>query len=126
MGKIMEFLAKLRTKNAEITYKSAIKKYLKFIYGDELESRLKDDNEMEIHEKFVERYFTENRNYGQDLVNFAVFLTKQNTAPKTANINREIIDEGVMNSNHWIRSFYSYNPKGKKWKISIRSVQHYW
>ena len=85
MGKIMKFLAKLRTKNAEITYKSAIKKYLRFIYGGELESRLKDDNEMEIYEKFAERYFAENRKYGEDLVNFAVFLTKQNVAPKTAN-----------------------------------------
>nr|WP_321352535.1 tyrosine-type recombinase/integrase [uncultured Methanoregula sp.] len=77
MGKISEFSNQYQKINTRRSYLTALRAYFAFIEGIERDSHRSIDE----YEKIAERYLSEDRNYTNDLINFAVSF--KNTPPKT-------------------------------------------
>ena len=84
MGRIQEFLELYSSKNTKTVYRAGIIKFLELIYNKKRKNAKVTDEEMKEFERLADQYFSESRNYGEDLIRFASFLSKENIPPKTA------------------------------------------
>ncbi len=84
MKSIKEFVEELPSQSSTIAYRSAIYTYLEHIYDFKRAGKRVTYDEMEEFEKLAQRYFSEGRNYAEDIKGFAISL--QDSPPKTAKL----------------------------------------
>ncbi len=96
MGVISDFLECYSKEKTIKTYRTSIKRYLEFLFNDELELRKKARNDFKIYESIAERYLNEQRDFGRDLVRFASWLAKKDVLPKTASVYISAVKEWLF------------------------------
>ena len=82
MATLNEFLDFYPSKNTKRVYKSGIFKFLEVIYGISRKGQRLSETERIKLEELADQYFSEERDYSKDLLNFAVSLN--NSPPKSA------------------------------------------
>jgi integrase len=74
MGKLGDYTKNYNNKGTAQGYFSAVYHFVDFIYGKQRELYRVDDKERVKYEKLIDKYFKENRDYAEDMANFAVSL----------------------------------------------------
>jgi len=87
MLSINEFLDLYGNPGSRSAYRSGIFSYLEFIYNFKRKGKKASMEEIEQFEKFAKQYFTEGRNYANDLQRFA---SNHDIPPKTIKLSTSL------------------------------------
>lgn len=115
MKSIGEFLDLYPKRNSKLVYRAGIHAFLEFIYGSNRSSVKATKKEMVEFEKLAEQYFSEKRDYADDLVRFAASLhTKPPMSAKSymAGVKEYLGYNGVELTQRQLKTIRLKLPKG--------------
>jgi len=118
MGRIQEFLDLYGNKQSARTYRAAILSFLDFVYGKQRKGLRATKEEFQRYEELAEQYFTEGRDYFQDLMGFTVHLHESKTPPLTAKqrligVRQWFIENDIELTQKQLKRLRLRLPKGK-------------
>lgn len=119
VGRIEEFTSLLGNPRSASNYRSAVRRYLDFIYGPVREGKIATPEEAQRYEELAEEYFTGDHNHAIDLQRFAASLNAARTPPKSAIFWLSIVKEffkfsGVPVDDDLWRTVKRRGPKGRR------------
>ncbi len=119
MSRILDFLENYTSTSTKNAYRTGIKKFLQFIFNLSNKELGKD---VEL-EKLADEYFNSKRDFERDLVDFAVYLSKNNVPPKSAGVYLAAVKEwfifnGIELSQRVLKEIKHKKPKG-----GVKTVQ---
>ncbi len=118
-SRIEEFTSLLGNPRSASNYRSAVRRYLDFIYGSVRKGKIATPEEAQRYEELADEYFTGDRNYAIDLQRFAASLNAARTPPKSAIFWLSIVKEffkfhGVPVDDDLWRTAKRRGPKGRR------------
>lgn len=93
VGKIEEFTGLQGNPRTASSYRSAIRRYLDFIYGPQRKGRQVTDEDTERYEALAEKYLSGENNYQVDIQRFAASLNAAKAPPKSAQVLFSVVKE---------------------------------
>jgi integrase len=92
-GRITQSIELQGNPSTRSSYRSAVRRYLDHIYGPQRKGCIVTREEASEYERLAEKYFSEDRNYTEDLQKFAASLNESRAPPKSAQFCLSVIKE---------------------------------
>jgi len=119
MSRISNFLESYASISTRNTYRTGIKKFLQFVFNLS-DKEFEGDVDLE---KLADEYFNSERDFEKDLVSFAVYLSKNNVPPKSAEVYLAAVKEWFIFNGIELSQRVLKEVKHKKPKGGIKTVQ---
>lgn len=120
MLSINEFLDLYGNPGSRSAYRSGIFSYLEFIYNFKRQGKKASMEEIEQFEKFAKQYFTEERNYVNDLQRFA---SNHDVPPKTIKLYMAAVKEYLLQNDIEISQKQARTIRKKMVKGGARTIE---
>lgn len=117
-GRIDEFVGLQGNPGTASSYRSAVRRYLDFIYGPQRKGRMVTREEARQYEDLAEKYMTGEHNYTVDIQRFAASLNAMKSPPKSAQFWLSVVREflkvqGIVISDDLWKMTKRRGPKGR-------------
>jgi integrase len=120
MISIKEFTDLYGNTSSRIAYRAGIFYFLEFIYGYKRKSKKSTKEDMEQFEKLAKQYFTEGRNYANDLQRFA---SNHDVPPKTIKLYMAAVKEYLLQNDIEISQKQARAIRNKMVKGGARTIE---
>lgn len=120
MISIKEFSELYGNSSSKVAYRAGVIYFLEFIYDFKRQARKTSIEEMEQFEKFAKQYFTEGRNYANDLQRFA---SNHNIPPKTIKLYVSAVKEYLLQNDIEISQKQAKTIRNKMVKGGARTIE---
>jgi integrase len=120
MLSIKEFSELYGNSSSKVAYRAGVISFLGFIYDFKRQGRKATIEEMQEFEKFAKKYFTEERNYANDLQRFA---SNHDIPPKTIKLYMSAVKEYLMQNDIEISQKQARTIRNKMVKGGARTIE---
>lgn len=120
MLSIKEFTELYGNPSSKSAYRAGVFSFLEFIYNFKRQGKRSTMEETEQFEKFAKQYFTEGRNYANDLQRFA---SNHNVPPKTIKLYMTAVKEYLLQNDIEISQKQAKNIRNKMVKGGARTIE---
>lgn len=117
---IKEFSELYGNASSKVAYRAGVISFFEFIYDFKRKGRKTSIEEMEQFEKFAKQYFTEERNYANDLQRFA---SNHDIPPKTIKLYMSAVKEYLMQNDIEISQKQARTIRNKMVKGGARTIE---
>ena len=123
--KIEKFLCLYPKKNTRGVYQAGIYEFFDCVYGKVRKGKRVTNVEKETYETISERYFTEQRDYLEDMLKFAAYMNGQppiGARAKIAGVKEFLGNYGVEFTQRQLKQMSTKMPKGKTARTAEKDV----